>query len=764
LYIADSGNNVVRVLNTATGIISTVAGNGTAAYKGDNGPATTASLNRPFGLAFSSVGDLYIADQQNNAIRKVDASGTITTIAGTGGAGNSPSGGVASATQLSAPSGVIVDVAGNIYISDTQNNVVRKINPSTNIITTIAGSGGEGDNNPANLASLYGPYGMALDSQGSLFLADAAHNRIRKISSNMGVLNYPTMRVGSVSAPLTQIVENDGTATLDIAGAAAVANAQVTSSTSCTANTSVSVLAQCSIVAEFAPATLNVVGSIQLSSDASNGPNQLRLQGGVQSTYSATVMVSSSPNPSIVGNSVLVSVQVVSSSSMVATGSVTLMDGGTAIGTTPLSNGNALITLSSLSVGQHTLSASYGGDANNSSAISAPIIQVVNPAPPNSATSVSLLSNPDPSTVAQTVNLNATVSATISGQAVPTGTVTFLDGTNSLGSSTLNAGTASIAISTLAAGTHLITAVYAGSSTYSSSTSAVLTQVVIPPNSATTTSLTSNADPITAGLALTLTSIVLPVTTGQQQPTGTVTFMDGSQSLGTVAMVSGKASFTTSTLTVASHLITAIYSGDANYVSSTSPVLTEIVVGSNSGNSAGFTMVVTPTSLVLRSGDHATLQIALDASTAFADTVSFGCSGLPSDATCTFSQTQIAVKQGSTTTLNLVVDTNNPLGQGASASSRFASKALRQSTSTPAFACVGPIGALLVLLCTGTRRRRMKMIVLALSIGVLPLLSGCGTSYKAQATPVGSYTFQVFANGSSSGESYVVPIQLTITQ
>ena len=762
LYIADTGNNVVRQVNVITGIITTVAGTGTAAYTGDGGLAVSATLNNPWAVAVSGTGGLLIADRKNNAVRQVDTTGIITTITGNGVANNTGDGGPASAARLNAPSGLAIDIAGNIYISDTGNNRVRKINANTNNINTIAGSGGDGDNYPANLASLYGPYALALDSQGSLFIADAAHNRIRKVWSNLAVLDYPLMRVGNVSAPMSEVIENDGTATLDISSVMAVSNANVDPATDCSPNTPLAPLAQCTVVAEFAPATLDATGSILINSNGINAPNTLRIHGPTQNTYPATVLLSSTPNPSIVGNGVMFSVQVINSGGIVATGTITLLDGSTTIATQPLVNGNVTITISNLTVGQHTITASYGGDSNDSSAVSLAVDQVVNPVPLNSSTTTTLVSSSNPSNLGQILNLNATVAAVTAGQAAPTGTVAFMEGTVLLGTGTLNAGSASIGISTLTAGTHMITAVYSGSSTYSSSTSMVLTQVVVAPNTATTTSLTASADPIAAGLTLILTSTVAPVTAGQSTPTGTVNFMEGTNLLGTATLASGGATFTISTLSVGTHLITAVYQSGGMYATSTSPTLTEIVVAAGTGNSTQFTLTVTPPQLSLTSGAHTTMQIAITPSSNFTDTLSFGCGGLPIDATCTFSKTQVAVTGGSDSMLTVLVDTGNPLDAGPTA--HLTAPGKPGVGKSMVLACVLPGGALLILLAGGNLRRRINLLLLLIVAGTLTVLSGCGTSYKVQTTPAGTYSFQIFANATDSGASYTVPVQLTVTK
>jgi sugar lactone lactonase YvrE len=144
LYIADTNNHVIRKVTISTGTITTVAGNGTAGYSGDRGLAIDATLNFPYAVAFDNAGNMLIPDSANNVVRKVDTAGTISTLAGNGANGYSGDGKAASQAQLWSPEGVAVDPAGNIYIADSQNNAIRKISFATgNISTTVATGLGE---------------------------------------------------------------------------------------------------------------------------------------------------------------------------------------------------------------------------------------------------------------------------------------------------------------------------------------------------------------------------------------------------------------------------------------------------------------------------------------------------------------------------------------------------------------------------------------------------------------------------------------------
>ena len=191
VFIADAGNRRVRRVDGATGIITTVAGNGSLSFSGDGGPATSAGIGSPYGLAVDPGGNLYISDSFTYRVRRIDAAtGMITTVAGNGNSGFSGDGIPATSATLS-PTGIALDLAGNLYIADTGNQRVRRVSAATGLITTVAGNGTtgfSGDGGPATSASFRGPISVAVDIQGNLYIADLNNKRIRRVRVNNGVI------------------------------------------------------------------------------------------------------------------------------------------------------------------------------------------------------------------------------------------------------------------------------------------------------------------------------------------------------------------------------------------------------------------------------------------------------------------------------------------------------------------------------------------------------------------------------------------------
>jgi hypothetical protein len=255
------------------------------------------------------------------------------------------------------------------------------------------------------------------------------------------------------------------------------------------------------------------------------------------------------------------------------TGTVTFLDGSTQLGSAALSGGVASLSTSALTGGTHSITASYSGDANFAGSTSPALSQTVS----QDGTSAAVVSSANPSVFSQTVTFTATVSAQAPGSGTPTGTVTFKDGTTTLGTASLSNGQAMLAKSSLAVGGHGITVTYSGDANFTGSTSGTLQQTVA--KDGTTTIVTSSLNPSVFGQSVTFTATVSANAPGSGKAgSGTVTFRDGNTTLAKVALRSGgTATYTTSSLAVGAHSITATYAGNKNFLTSTSATLTQQV-------------------------------------------------------------------------------------------------------------------------------------------------------------------------------------------
>ena len=239
LFICDPVNERVRRVDHATGIISTVAGNGTKGFSGDGGPAANAELHGPLGVAVDTTGNLFIADSWNNRIRRVDkTSGIITTVAGGGtccygvGLAGKNESGLATQARVDRPSAVLVDGSGNLFIAQPITSIVRRVDHATGMITTVAGgtcyegqcgAGFRGDGGLARDSQLSSPSGLALDASGNLFIADSGNHRIRRVDHATGAIATVAGTAGNpyrgdggpatsadLSMPLSVAVDADG--------------------------------------------------------------------------------------------------------------------------------------------------------------------------------------------------------------------------------------------------------------------------------------------------------------------------------------------------------------------------------------------------------------------------------------------------------------------------------------------------------------------------------------------------------------------------
>lgn len=231
LYIADSGNQSVRKVSVATGKISTLAGTGEIGFSASPVAATSATFHGPAGIAVDTVGNVYVVDSGNHVVRELlTEAGNVIVVAGTGQAGNSGDGGAATAAKLNQPTGLVLDAAGDLFVSDTGNSKVRKIEANGGEIDTVAGATKTGYT--AGIASstqtqMAGPVGLALDGAQTLYVADTGNNVVRRVGSAPGEVQLPLVAVGTTSSAQTVRVANTGNAPLTVSS---VAKADATTS------------------------------------------------------------------------------------------------------------------------------------------------------------------------------------------------------------------------------------------------------------------------------------------------------------------------------------------------------------------------------------------------------------------------------------------------------------------------------------------------------------------------------------------------------
>jgi hypothetical protein len=360
-------------------------------------------------------------------------------------------------------------------------------------------------------------------------------------------------------------------------------------------------------------------------------------------------------------------------------------------------------------------------------------------------TMTTLMSSLNPAASGQSVTFTAAVAGTTTNTPLPTGSVTFFDGTTTLTTVTLNGSAkATFTTSSLSAGSHSITAVYGSDANYAPSTSSVLTEVVNGPATVgTTTTLIGSPNPATVGQTVTLTATVAEVG-GSGVATGTVTFYDGTTSLGTGTLSSGIATYSTSSLAMGTHSITASYGGDMSNAASTSSAVTVTVTVAPAPD---FSLALSPTSGTVSQGSTTTSTITITPAEGFNQSVSFACSGLPANTSCNFSPISVTPNGTGTSTSTLTIATDVKAAS-------LGTKPLRTpggGTSLAMLAGAGSLGLLLL------RRRRKAPRLWLLQMGLVAAfvftsaMIGCGHGASATTTtPMGTSQITVTATAGST--------------
>ena len=483
---------------------------------------------------------------------------------------------------------------------------------------------------------------------------------------------------------------------------------------------------------------------------------------------------SSSANPSLSGSVVIFTATVTPAT---ATGTVNFLDGPSIIGSGTLSGGTATFSTSSLTLGNHTITAVYVGDSSDFGSTSPVLIQNVKA---NSTTSVS--SSVNPSVFGQSITFTAVVTGLPPGGSTPSGNVTFIDGATALGTGALSgsgvSATATFTTATLPVGGHSITAVFPGDFTYFTSTSSVVTQTV---NLASTTTAITNSslNPSTYGQSVTFTASVTAVAPGTGTPTGTVTFKDGGTTIGTGTLNgSGIATLTTSSLSAASHSITAVYGGDSGFASSTSSSFGQTVNQSSTSSTLGastsssvygqpVTFTVTVVAVAPGSGVPTSTVQFMDGASPLGSPVPLNASGQAVYVSSTLalgSHPIKAVYGGDTnfiaSTSNTVVEVVNQASTSAAVSSSANPSVYGQSVTF--LATVTPVAP-----STGTPTGTVTFKDNNIAMGNPVILDGTGSAMFTPASnlSVGTHNITVFYSGDTNyGGSFSPVFAQTVNQ
>jgi sugar lactone lactonase YvrE len=775
LYIADTANNVVRKVDR-NGNISTVAGNNGlgAGFSGDGGAATSAALNAPAGVALDSAGNLYIADENNSRIRKVDLAGIITTVAGSNQSGYSGDGGPATSAKLHRPLGVRADTAGNLFIGDSFNNVVRKVD-LTGTITTVAGNfaagaGYSGDGGPATSAQLNFPVFVSVDAAGQLFITDANNNVIRRVdragkittfvvptdspsdfvidpTGNVAIidpvdealtlivrtiplgLSFASQGVNITSTPQDVIVTDIGNEPLNFSSISVPIGFNLSGpDTSCSTDSAVNLGLDCILGVVFDPATGGDYEDAVVLTDNSLGPAATSMQPvqvsgtAVAPLTSTTTALTASPNPAASGQTVTLTATVTPTPTggtlgsvdfclggagpdvargvrrtrvgslrqwktrAVATPEETSCGSGTLLGTVGvMAGGTATFTVTNLATGANVITTIYDGNDTLAASTSDPVTVTITTA---ANTTTTLAISPTPGVAGQAVTLTGTVSPVPAGS--PLGTVTFCD---------------------------------AGSED----------------------SVIRRSTNGRFGATHRETSTARPA--GQPSPCG------GDALLGSITVTTqGTAVFSTTMLAAGDHNIYAVYSGNSGSVGSTSDTVLETV-------NTAYTVTAPQTPFNVAEGGSVQITVTVPPlGGAFNSVVTLSASGLPPRATATFNPPMVTPGTLGATTVMTV--------QLATATAQQPTPVhFRPSRPIPLTPVVGSMLALLIMALTMTgavrkpQPRLVRIVLLAGAVSTAALaLNACNGGFAGLTTPTGQYTITVLGTSGSLHPSTTVTV------
>jgi len=650
VLIADSHNHRMRRVDAVSGVITTIAGTGIAGTSPNGTLATSAEMDLPLALAFDAAQNLYFADARTHLVERIDhATGLLTTVAGNGIQGYAGDGGLATAASIDSPSGIALDAAGDLFLADTHNQRVRRVDAVTGVITTVAGTGQpgfSGDSAAASGAALSLPRGLAMDGAGNLFVVDSRNQRIRRVDAGTGLIT-------TIAGEGTQTYAGDGgaavAASLDTPRAVAISPANLP--------------------------TLSDTGNERIRQVSAAGI--ISTIGGLGSTTGGTLNLAG-PSVTLYGTGSVTATLVASA----ATGSVTFFDGGATLVSVAMAGNVASFATSGLAARVHSLRATYPGDASHSAAQSGVFSLTVSPAP----------------AVATLVPMSL-----LYGQTIPqlTGSLTGV----------------------LAQDAGLVTLALASAATVSSAPAAYPITASLMGAPAGNYALTQSVAAVTiaqapATITLSNALAVHVASTTSGVPTGSVILYDAStQYESAVLSASGDATFSSANLSNGGHTLTAVYGGDTDFLG-VSSAPTVVTIGPGAG--ADFSVAATgQTSVTVAAGNAAAFTFAVSPiNGALSSPILLTVSGLPGGAAASFNPAYLP-PSSSPGTFTLTIQTPQTAGL------------VRHELW---------VWALLVPLCVMARRRRLGAILLVFLAGAMV---GCGDRVNNDAATKASASYNI---------------------
>ncbi|MDE1175104.1 MAG: Ig-like domain repeat protein [Edaphobacter sp.] len=596
LYIADSHNHRVRRVDLTSGVMTTFAGGAMVGSAGDGGQAALAALDLPASLALDVAGVLYIADVRAHRVRRVAVSGVITTVAGTGTQGFSGDTGAASAALFDSPGGLAVDASGNLYVADSHNQRIRRVDGATGIVTTIAGTGdagSSGDAQAATVAKLRLPRGLSVDAQGNLYVADRENARVRRIDALTGTIT-------TVAGTGVQGFAGDG-------GSPLIANLDRPASVIATDTGAV-------VIADSGNARIREIVP---------GPTIQTIAGAGAADIPIVVSLSGASSVRYGSGQVVATL-----SSAGATGSVTFYEIKNGVSqqllTRPIQSSGAVLDASGFSAGDHLLAATYMGDQAHTAAQSTTFLLHVLP-----------------------VALSATVSppSVLYGAPIPPLSASLL-GVLDRDAGSLTTQLATTATQLSAAGVYPVTVTLQGTAAgnYVLAANPNLTISQAP----TMITLLSSGVIADAGQPVSLQAHVASSTSGV--PSGTISLVEGGTLLGGAAVDSGGDAVVNLTgMTAGPHTLTAAYGGDHNFLASASAPALYTIAGAPSGGGDFSVSVSGASSQTILAGGSANFTFTVQPQKGLASPITLAASGLPGSLSASFNPATVPPGDGAAT-------------------------------------------------------------------------------------------------------------------